>query len=447
MKHDYSSLLGKPIACSCGQTHFCPMEQVETGTGTLNALPGILRAHHWENVLIAADENTFGVCGVRVEQLCRESGAAVTTHVFSSHGFLVPDEAAVFGLLNASSHETQLILGIGSGVINDICKYVAFKLNLPYGIIATAPSMDGYASVGAAMITNRMKVTYSARMPLFIIGDAQILQSAPKEMILAGYGDMLGKFTALNDWELAHQITGEHYCSFAAGLVRDALNDCIACASGIAAGEPAALQTLMDGLVITGIAMSLIGNSRPASGSEHHLSHYYEITGLLDGTPYFHHGIDVAYASVLSCAARHSLVRLLAEKKTAPFCPDEWERNIRRVYSAAADGVLELQARLPFYEPSAAATRRAVLAEKRSELLALAAEVPAPETLAAMLEEAGLPLSRFYEQYGMEKIRDSVRYAKDLKDRYTVWWMMHDLGILDAFTAELSAPQTTAGKK
>ncbi|MDD6174371.1 MAG: sn-glycerol-1-phosphate dehydrogenase [Firmicutes bacterium] len=447
MKHDYSSLLGKPIACGCGRTHFCPIERVETGVGALNALPEILLAHHWNNILIAADENTFAVCGSRAEQLCRETGAAVTTHVFSSRGFLVPDEAAVFGLLNASSHETQLILGIGSGVINDICKYVAFKLNLPYGIIATAPSMDGYASVGAAMITSRMKVTYSARMPLFIIGDAQILQSAPKEMILAGYGDMLGKFTALNDWELSHRITGEHYCSFVAGLVRDALSDCISCAAGIAAGEPAALQTLMDGLVITGIAMSLIGNSRPASGSEHHLSHYYEITGLLDGTPYFHHGIDVAYASVISCAARHSLARLLAETKPAPFLPDEWERNIRRVYSAAADGVLELQARLPFYEEAAAAGRRAVLAEKRSELLALAADVPTPETLAAMLEEAGLPLSRFYEQYGIEKIRDSVRYAKDLKDRYTVWWMMHDFGILDAFAAELSVPRGSADRK
>lgn len=441
MKMDLSSLLGKPIACSCGQTHFCPMERVDTGIGALNVLPEILRSHQWQNVLIAADENTYAVCGEAVEALCREAGAAATTYVYSSKGFLVPDEIAVFNLLNASSHDTQLILGIGSGVINDICKYVSFKLNLPYGIVATAPSMDGYASVGAAMITNQMKVTYTTRMPAFIIGDATILQSAPKEMILAGYGDMLGKFTALNDWELSHKINGEHYCPFVAGLVRDSLNDCIACADGIAAREPEALQTLMDGLVITGIAMALIGNSRPASGSEHHLSHYYEITGLLDHTPYFHHGIDVAYASILACAARHALPRLIAEKKSDSFDRAAWEQNIRRVYSTAADGVLELQARLPFYDEAAAAQRRSTIGEHQNELLELAAQVPTPEKLTDMLEKAGLPVADFYKQYGIEKLRDSVRYAKDLKDRYTVWWMMHDLGVLDAFAEEICAPE------
>ena len=442
MEQDYASLLGKPIVCSCGQTHFCPMERVDTGIGALQALPEILQSHGWRKILLAADENTFAVCGDAVRKLCLDAGCDVTTHIYSSKGFLVPDEVSVFELLNATTHETQLILGIGSGVINDICKYVAFKLNLPYGIVATAPSMDGYASVGAAMITNRMKVTYSARMPAFIIGDAAVLQSAPKEMILAGYGDMLGKFTALNDWELSHRITGEHYCSFVAGLVRDALNDCIACADGIAAGAPEALQTLMDGLVITGIAMSLIGNSRPASGSEHHLSHYYEITGLLDSTPYFHHGVDVAYASVLSCASRHAMPRLLAQGKTDSFNYDAWQKNIHRVYSAAADGVLELQSRLPFYKEPAAAKRREILQTQQEELLALAAQVPSPAELAAMLERAGLPLSRFWEQYGVEKIRDSIRYAKDLKDRYTVWWMMHDLDILDTFAAEVSSQIT-----
>ena len=88
-----------------------------------------------------------------------------------------------------------MIVGIGSGVIQDLCKYVSFNKNLPYFIIATAPSMDGYASKGAAMITDNMKVTYNAHVPEVIIGDVDILKNAPMDMIKSGYGDILGKFS------------------------------------------------------------------------------------------------------------------------------------------------------------------------------------------------------------------------------------------------------------
>ena len=85
---------------------------------------------------------------------------------------------------------------------------------MPYIIVATAPSMDGYASDGAAMITGGMKVTYKAGLPRAIIADTEVLCNAPTDMLKAGYGDIIGKFSALNDWKLSRCVNGEYFCNY-----------------------------------------------------------------------------------------------------------------------------------------------------------------------------------------------------------------------------------------
>ena len=149
-------------------------------------------------------------------------------------------------------------------------------------IIATAPSMDGYASVGAAMILNQMKITTSARVPYAILAESDIVRTAPMDMIRSGYGDIVGKYSCLNDWKLAHLLLGEYFCQ----EVYDTVMDAVKCTEGTAEAllhrDRNAIRNLMEALVAVGIMMSYVGNSRPASGSEHHLSHFFEIVGLLE---------------------------------------------------------------------------------------------------------------------------------------------------------------------
>ncbi len=415
---DFDELL-KEKKCSCGKTHSCEIKKVLISEGALNGiLPCVGERSH---VIVVADENTYQTCGDKVCDLL--SAKLETKLIYKRSGLLVPDETAVAELYALVSEKTDLILGIGSGVIQDICKYVSFNVSLPYGIIATAPSMDGYASGGAAMIMNNMKVTYTAHVPEFIIGDVNVLKTAPTELIQSGYGDILGKYSCLNDWRLSAVVNGEYFCDEIYGLTFDMMIKTRGLGKALLEREPAAIQTLTEALVGVGIAMALAGNSRPASGSEHHLSHFFEIVGILNGEPYFLHGIDVLYSAVCTAELRKKLLSVEIPEKASDFDRTSWEENIRKIYTGAADGVIELQDKVGRYQREDVAVYR----EKWDEIKAVLSEAPTKEEMLGYVSDIGLDFAQFEERYGREKLENAIWFAKDLKDRYTVLWLYYTL--------------------
>ena len=206
--------------CLCGKKHSCDIKAVIIKEGAIFEIPSLIDSY--ENILLIADKNTYQVCGDAVRKQLGEK--CENSLVFECEGYLVPDEEAVSTAQKYLTDKTDLIVGIGSGVIQDLCKYVSFEAKLPYHIVATAPSMDGYASVGAAMIMGNMKVTYSAHVPEAIIGDVNILKEAPMDMIKSGYGDILGKFSCLNDWKLANIVNGEYICEYVYNMTAEMLD-------------------------------------------------------------------------------------------------------------------------------------------------------------------------------------------------------------------------------
>ena len=420
---DIAELLGTKSDCSCGKTHTCNIEKVLIRNGALNELPAMVA--DYRRILLVCDENTRRVCGERVEKLL--SDKIDTTVVYSGDGFLVPNEAAVARMEASVTERTDLIVGVGSGVINDLCKYVSHAHGLPYYIVATAPSMDGYASKGAAMLFENMKVTTNAAVPLAIIADSAILKDAPMDMLRAGYGDIIGKYSCLNDWRLSHVVNGEPLCSEIYDLTYRTVASVADMGDAIVARDEESIAALMRALVLVGIAMAYMGNSRPASGSEHHLSHYFEVVGLLRDEPYFCHGIDVAYSTYVTAKLRGELLKMDAPTVGA-FDADAWEKETRRVYSgkgeaSAADGIIALQNKLGWIYEDKAPVYRA----KWEEIRAVLADSPSPDEVEAMLSSVGLPLSRFAEMYSREKLADGIRYAKDLKDRYSVLWLYEEV--------------------
>ena len=189
MELNIGAYIGQKLNCTCGREHFCPLDSVTVENGALLKLPEILKDYH--SMLLVADENTYAACGRQVREILGDRVRDVL--VYKCDGLLVPDEQAVAVLENALTPEMDYVVGVGSGVINDICKYVTFNRGMKYAIVGTAPSMDGYASSGAAMIMGGMKVTYSAHVPEVIIADVDVLKDAPMELIKSGYGDILGK--------------------------------------------------------------------------------------------------------------------------------------------------------------------------------------------------------------------------------------------------------------
>ena len=415
-----AELLSGKENCACGKSHKCPIDYVVIGENACDCLSEITEGY--QSILLVADRNTYRVGGETVK--AKLGGRLADTLIYGTSDVLVPDEAAIEELRGHVTDATDLIIGIGSGVINDLCKHVSFLSGLPYYIVATAPSMDGYASKGSALILDGMKVTLNADVPKAIIADVNMLKNAPFEMIQAGYGDIIGKYSCLNDWKLSHLVNGEYLCEFVMNATYEAVEDTVRLAEGLVKRDGEAVKALMEALVAVGILMAYVGNSRPASGSEHHMSHYFEIVGIVRGEDYLPHGIDVCCSAIETAKLRERLLAIEdINAYTASFNKADYEANIRRIYGKIADEVLALQEKMGWY----GVDRVSVYREKWDEIRALLADAPSAKEMLRLTEQVGLSFESFRTLYGAEKIADAHLYAKDLKDRYTVLWMVYDL--------------------
>ena len=414
---DIQALL-KHSACVCGREHSCSIQAVYVEQDALSHLPQLCA--DYDNILIVADENTYGVSKDKLEKYLADK--AVRKVIFSGKTVLIPNEDAI-ETVRAAMCGIDLILGVGSGVIQDLCKCVSHYEKIPYMIVATAPSMDGYASNGAAMILGGMKETVSAGLPLAIVADTEILKNAPLDMLQAGYGDIVGKYSALCDWELSHIVNGEYLCPFIYDTTYQAILETLPRAKGILERDEESIRILMEALVGVGVMMRFAGSSRPASGSEHHLSHYFEITGIVKDRPYFPHGIDVAYSTVITAKIREKLLN--TDFPTVQYRPTEktLSAKLAAIYGPVADGCMALQEKVGNY----AKDRTATYKENEAAIKEVLAEMPSAQEIEAILADIGLNMAEFYNLYSEETLRDAVLYTKDLKDRYTVLWLNYDL--------------------
>lgn len=245
------------VDCSCGRHHTCPIEQVVIAHDALSSLPGLCENHR--RILLVCDENTYRAAGEKAAAVLARRIAC--EKIFPGDTVLIPDEHAV-GAIEACTEGKDLILGAGSGVIQDLCKYVSMDTGIPYIIAATAPSMDGYASSGAAMILSGMKVTVKAGLPLAIVADTTVLRDAPADMIRSGYGDIIGKYSALNDWKLSALVNGEYFCPFIYDLTYEMIEKTRALSGKLLSGDEESMAVLMEALVTVGIMMSFAGKYR-----------------------------------------------------------------------------------------------------------------------------------------------------------------------------------------
>jgi len=150
------------------------------------------------------------------------------------------------------------------------------------------------------------------------------------------------------------------------------------------------------------------------------LSHFFEITGILDNKEYFAHGIDVVYSSVITAKLREEIIKGAPRRHN--FDEKEWEENIRRIYSSCADGVIKLQKDLGWYKMD----NELLVKEKWEQIKQVLKEAPSKEEFIDMIKAVGLDFNEFEKLYGKDKINDAIFYAKDLKDRYSVLWLYYE---------------------
>ena len=405
----------------CGMTHDCAIERVLLGKEAIEQIPGLLKDH--PGVLIVWDGNTRPLCADRLIPALDAAGISWKEAFFDQTEVVIPDETSLEKIQRQLDGTVKALVGVGSGVINDLCKQVSFANGLPYMIVTTAPSMDGYASKGAALVLKGMKATLNAAVPRWIVADTTIIATAPMEMIQSGIGDILGKPSSLSDWKLGALLNGEPFCETVYRLTMEQVEAVRAHIDGCLARREESLTVLMNALIQVGINMSYMGNSRPASGSEHHLAHFFEITGILRGQPYLAHGIDVVYASVVTAKLRQRLLTLSPEKFHYAFDPAHYEAAIRQEYGTLSGEILALQQKVGFYQKN----RVEQIRENWPEICQILREASDAQGQLELIRRTGLDPQAFLDFYGRDKILEAVRFARDLKDRYTALWLMNDV--------------------
>ena len=170
--------------CACGKKHVSSISRIITGKGVLVQLTDVLSGFKSKKPYIIADDNTFAAAGKAVLALLDNKNTDYVKYIFKAED-LHCDESAVGSAIMHFDNSCDVIIGIGSGTINDICKIVSYVSGRPYIIICTAPSMDGYASATSSAIRDNLKISLQSRCPDVIIGDTDVVKTAPDDMLRA----------------------------------------------------------------------------------------------------------------------------------------------------------------------------------------------------------------------------------------------------------------------
>ena len=439
--HPLNDYLDTTFTCDCGKEHYASLRSVSIGKNALLDLPRFAKEQGFKSLFLICDSITYDIAGKRAMEILAEAGVKAAIRCLTHTGF---DEATLGELIINMPSDCDLVVAVGTGAINDMSRFFSFKMGRPFFTVATAAPMDGFASSIAALNVNNLKTTFEAQTPLAIIGDTEILKNAPYRMIAAGLGDLLGKFTCLCDWKIARVINGEHYCENLVTLVDNCVGNVLKDAHKATERDPQVLGNIMEGLVLTGVAMSLYGNSRPASGCEHHMSHYWEMMFEQQGRRPVPHGTQVGVGTVMVLkmveALRRTTVDFDAARASAKaYDQAAWEESIHAAYGPAAQGVIEMEASAKKNETADRLRRIDVMEKNWAEIDSLLAALPSSATVMELLRSLESPCLPAQIDVDEVMLKNTFLYCKEVRARYTIFQMLWDLGLLDTLSDRVMA--------
>ncbi len=425
------SLNGK--MCGCGKLHTFT-SKVVVGQGAISKLSQIVKDFNVKKAFVIADKNTYKVAGETVSRLLENNSFIVNSYVYGADN-LEPDEANVGLAIMNFKTDSDIIIGVGSGVINDIGKIVAAVSNKPYIIVATAPSMDGYASATSSMTCDGLKISLPSKCADVIIGDTDILCAAPLKLLSSGVGDMLAKYVSICEWHISNLINGEYYCDEIAELVRKSLKKCIDNADGLLKRDKSAVASVFEGLVVCGAAMKYAGVSRPASGVEHYLSHIWDMRAVEFKTPCELHGIQCALGTAIALKMYEKVLtftpnKALAIAKTEEFDYEMWSNELRKFLGKGAESMIALEEKEGKYNLTSHKKRLEVIINNWDKITQIIKEeLPSSKDFEALLDKLGLP--KTMQEIGLDEniLPMTFKATKDIRDKYVLSRLCWDLGI------------------
>ena len=408
--------------------------------------PGVRKA------IVVEDPRTRAVVGGRAAELLRAAGIDVAEHVINPDG---SDFHATYDKVEEVRGAVAAAAGavpvaVGSGVVNDLAKRASGELGLRYMVVGTAASMDGYTAYGAAITKDGMKQTLECRAPLGCIVDSAVAAAAPREMTASGYADLIAKIPAGADWILADAVGAEAIHPLAWKLVQEPLRDTLSDPAGCASGDERQVRKLCEGLVMSGFAMQAMGSSRPASGTEHQIAHYWDMEDLSFGGRPVSHGFKVGIGTLASTATLEFLLEqdlstLDADAAAAAWWPsfDAVRATFPEVFPGRPAHVRRAELEFAKKFPTREALRRelAVIRDGWAGLSArLRAQLLPFADVKDRLAKAGAPYEP--EQIGVTRARFRETYAgvPYMRARYFGADVVQRLGLMPALLDRLFGP-------
>jgi len=316
-------VLGVTFNCECGNIHSIPTKHYIYSPDALKKIPEILFSQSKnKSVILIADENTYLAAGKLVEKILQNSGWNVQLTIIpkiENNNPVCND--LTFNNLNKIIGNADVFLAVGSGVVNDLTKWLSFERKVPYAVVATAASMNGYTAANVAPTIKGVKSLIRAQAPFAVFVNPEIIISAPYELTASGLGDLIAKPMSTTDWIMNNKFFGEHFCERCSSLINKIEPLYFNNPEKVKKRNPEAIEALVIGLIYTGFAMTMIGVSAPASGGEHLFSHTLDMMSSVDGLPHDLHGRQVGIGTIISAALYEKI--LLIDKPKIHEMPKE----------------------------------------------------------------------------------------------------------------------------
>ncbi len=437
MKNNEQIKLFLDNECSCGKSHKITVPKLIVKSGAIFELPSLIKEYNAQKAQIISDVNTFSVAGKTVCEVLDNAGLKYSSYVFTCKE-LEPDEKSVGSAIMHFDNSCDIVVAVGSGVINDIGKILANVAKLPYIIVGTAPSMDGYASATSSMSMDGLKVSLQSKCADVIVGDINILKNTPMKMLQAGLGDMLAKYVSIAEWRIANEIIGEYYCEKVAELIRSALKRCVDNAKGLLKRDEEAVKAVFEGLVIGGVAMALAGVSRPASGVEHYFSHVWDMRGLEFGAKVDLHGIQCAVATNNASGLYEKILTMTPNKEKAlsyvqSFDFNAWAKELKEFLGTAANTMIAQEEKEQKYNDKKHKERLEIIINKWDKICdIIRTEIPAQSEIQNILDVIGAPKTA--KEIGIDcDLFTTFKATKDIRDKYVLSRLLWDLGVIEEF--------------
>ncbi len=301
---DLKKILHSLENCPCGKKHTFVTEIVEIESGLTARIGKILAdANFPKRVLLVSDNNAIRAAAGTLESI-EAAGFSIKKLIYENMTYARIEQVRE---VKALCQDVDAVISVGTGSINDICRVASFQAGKKFCIVATAPSMDGFASDTAPIIENNFKNSFFVEQPSIILADTKVLAKAPVELKAAGFGDMVAKYIGIADWRIANLLIDEYYCPAVADITMQGVQKVVDLADKVTGEDEEAAGNIMEGLILSGLGMKLAKSSRPASGAEHVVSHYWECYKLARNIWPEFHGKKVGVATVLINRIYHNI--------------------------------------------------------------------------------------------------------------------------------------------